>query len=224
MADSDLYFIFNAYTGLVKIGIANDVPSRLRGLECACGVRLELLTVFPGQSRFEQPLHEAFAEARQVGEWFVPTPDIIGLIDRVETFSALLARYQPKIAAFRRASQERTDAIAEERRQDREREKERLAVVRAEERRVKKEEAERRAKAKRRREEKDAARLAAEKARIEREREEWASTQPSDLAASALIRGWTPDRHAEAVAERSTLMASSQRARNSALIGVRVTR
>lgn len=175
MTTQDLYFFFNPYTGLVKIGVAADVPVRRRQIEHASGVRLETLAVFDGAWWYEQPLHEAFTAERQVGEWFVPTADIMGLVSQRETFDALLTRYANRIAEYRRTANEREVEDKARRREEREREKERLADVRAEERRIKREEAEKRATAKRKREAREARRLSEARESVEREQSEWAA-------------------------------------------------
>jgi flagellar biosynthesis GTPase FlhF len=181
MKEQDLYFFFNPYTGLVKIGIAGDADLRRRQLEYAGGVRLETLAVFPGQCGYEERLHEAFTESRQVGEWFIPTRDLMGIIEGAETFDALLARYAERIVMYRATAAVEEQERKDRHREEREREKERLASVRAEERRIKREEAERRATAKRRREERETARLAAERERIEAEQALWAAGKPNGL-------------------------------------------
>jgi flagellar biosynthesis GTPase FlhF len=178
MKEQDLYFFFNPYTGLVKIGIAGDADLRRRQLEYAGGVRLETLAVFPGQCGYEERLHEVFMESRQVGAWFVPTRDLMDIISGAETFDALLTRYADRIAGYRVVSAAREQERKDRHREEREREKDRLVAVRAEERRIKREEEQRRAAAKRRREERETTRLAAERERIEAEQALWAAGNP----------------------------------------------
>jgi flagellar biosynthesis GTPase FlhF len=192
MKNQDLYFFFNPYTGLIKIGIAGDADLRRRQLEFACGVRLETLAVFPGQWWYEERLHEAFTESRQVGEWFVPTRDLMDIISGAESFDALLTRYADRIAEYRAAAAAQDEERKERHRDELTRERERLVAVRAEERRIKREEAQRRMAAKRKREERENARLAAERERIEAEQAAWAAGNPHRVVVSdrtAIVRG-----------------------------------
>lgn len=55
----------------VKIGFTGgDVQRRLRQVECAAGVTLTLLGMYPGTRQLELALHEKFADLRLEGEWF----------------------------------------------------------------------------------------------------------------------------------------------------------
>lgn len=202
MKAQDLYFLFNPYTGLVKIGVAVDVQKRRRDLEHACGVALEVLAVFDSLGEREAELHEAFTAERQIGEWFIPTPDLMAVVTRAETIDALLDRYSDRIDRYRAEF----DARKEEHRREMDRERQRVAVVRAEEDRIRNEEAEKRAAKQRRRAEREAARKAEAMATVPR-------------AEHVQV-----DRYRELVAERTTLVQSSQRARNCANVGVRVAR
>lgn len=83
MADygqSRVYFIFAAASGLIKIGIAQDVTTRLRALQGATGDRLHLLTDIPGGRELEQRLHHRFSADRVRGEWFRPSAELLTLI------------------------------------------------------------------------------------------------------------------------------------------------
>lgn len=68
----NLYFLRNPLTGLVKIGSTKDVERRVRELECASGMLLELVRVFPGEGDQEKELHVALDDCRGLGEWFRP--------------------------------------------------------------------------------------------------------------------------------------------------------
>jgi Rha family phage regulatory protein len=68
-----LYVITNTITGLIKIGITNDVTRRRSQLECATGCELEVTYVTPvadNAVELEKKLHEHFAKFRRRGEWF----------------------------------------------------------------------------------------------------------------------------------------------------------
>jgi len=65
--------------GLIKIGKAASIRSRLAGLRGSSPVPLKLLGVIPGQEH-EAALHLRFSSARRHGEWFEPTPELVALI------------------------------------------------------------------------------------------------------------------------------------------------
>lgn len=56
---------------LVKIGIATDLPNRMRGLQFMSPVPLILLAVEPGYMEEERERHRQFAAYRRHGEWFL---------------------------------------------------------------------------------------------------------------------------------------------------------
>ena len=62
------YILGNKATGLVKIGRAVDVKTRISALECGAGVELELLLVI--EEDVENKLHKHFKKLRVQGEWF----------------------------------------------------------------------------------------------------------------------------------------------------------
>lgn len=86
-ADDHVYFIKSA-SGGIKIGKANDVPKRLRALQTAHPVRLELLATCSGGRVREQWYHRRFARHRLHGEWFEPHRDILLEIDRLNARGA----------------------------------------------------------------------------------------------------------------------------------------
>jgi Rha family phage regulatory protein len=68
-----VYIIKNAVTGLVKVGITNNIERRLSQLECATGCELEVVYLHPiadNSKDIERKVHERFADYRQRGEWF----------------------------------------------------------------------------------------------------------------------------------------------------------
>ena len=215
MANTDLYVMFNPFTGLVKIGISNDVDARRDTLEHACGVPLDLLAVFPGDERYEQPLHLAFAHVRQRGEWFLPMPEIIDLVEGRETPQSLLTRMADKVAENRRAIEQANEQKRDRQRQEREEEKKRLEAVKREEARIKAEMSAKRAKAKAERERK-------EEERREQRLKEWQEWDAAAQARDALYKNEPRERFAEIAEQRAELVRTSQRARNAAVNGVRV--
>jgi hypothetical protein len=57
-------------TGMIKIGKADDIPSRLKELQTGCPVGLRLLYSWQGGYREERAIHFRFQDARFHGEWF----------------------------------------------------------------------------------------------------------------------------------------------------------
>lgn len=70
MSDTRVYFIKSARSNAVKIGVADNVKTRMRALQNATPDRLILLAEMPGDERYERQLHVLFAEYRIRGEWF----------------------------------------------------------------------------------------------------------------------------------------------------------
>lgn len=76
-----VYFVQPAAGGLVKIGVAADVKSRLATLQTGSPVPLRVLAVLPGGGQAaEAELHERFAHLRSHGEWFEPAPELLAYI------------------------------------------------------------------------------------------------------------------------------------------------
>jgi len=78
----DLYFIRSA-GGPIKIGVSNNVPKRLRGLQTSSPYKLELACTVVGGAMQEPEYHALFAEHRLEGEWFSPAPEIEAEIARL---------------------------------------------------------------------------------------------------------------------------------------------
>lgn len=76
-----VYFVQAADGGLIKIGIANDLRSRLKSLQAQCPVPLRCLAALPGYRELEIELHDRFSAHRRHGEWFEPAPELLELID-----------------------------------------------------------------------------------------------------------------------------------------------
>lgn len=64
-----LYFI-RADNGLMKIGRTKNLPRRLRDLQAASPLRLNVILVLAGSSEIEAAWHRGYAEHRRHGEWF----------------------------------------------------------------------------------------------------------------------------------------------------------
>ncbi len=79
-----VYFI-RAETGQIKIGMAIDPEARLKNLQTASPVKLEIVATCEGGAEGEAEYHERFAEHRLRNEWFAPHPDILAEVERLST-------------------------------------------------------------------------------------------------------------------------------------------
>ena len=66
----DLYFVLNPDTNLVKIGRSCDIDTRIKQLECECGVELTLVDYWKGLGYKEDEVHKHLNKYRIKGEWF----------------------------------------------------------------------------------------------------------------------------------------------------------
>jgi predicted GIY-YIG superfamily endonuclease len=73
-----IYIIFNKLLNLIKIGITDNIPRRIRQLECASGCKLELYyhteTLYHA-TKIEKSLHQYFSSNREEGEYFNILPE-----------------------------------------------------------------------------------------------------------------------------------------------------
>lgn len=69
---SAIYFVMGDMSGLVKIGVARDLPSRLSQMRTGSGEPLSLLSWCPGTREYEKYLHKKFRSIRLRGEWHWP--------------------------------------------------------------------------------------------------------------------------------------------------------
>lgn len=85
-SDSDgvVYFIQAGRHGLIKIGKTKGrVKDRLAQLQTGSAEELRLLITIPGYSKREQELHTRFRHARERGEWFRPSQELLAFIDGI---------------------------------------------------------------------------------------------------------------------------------------------
>ena len=76
-----IYFIQDSSTLLIKIGFTDGAASdRLKALQTGCPSGLVLLCAIEGDKAAESRLHAKLASARDRGEWFRPTPDLLSLM------------------------------------------------------------------------------------------------------------------------------------------------
>lgn len=87
-------FIYMVRSGsAVKVGKANDVYSRINGLQTGNPVKLELLHVVPGDHELETRIHKLLRKDRVHGEWF-DGPNVERVLELVAELAAkILAAY-----------------------------------------------------------------------------------------------------------------------------------
>ncbi len=77
-----IYFI-QAESGYIKIGFTSrDPAARLKALQTSSAQKLTLLGVMPGTQKKEKSLHLQFKDFAILGEWFMPSQQIIEFIDK----------------------------------------------------------------------------------------------------------------------------------------------
>lgn len=64
----------------IKVGIANDVHKRMKGIQTGYPWRLRLLFAIPGDQHLEWYLHQRLKGHRLLGEWFQPDPDFLDFV------------------------------------------------------------------------------------------------------------------------------------------------
>ena len=74
-----VYFIQAGDGGPVKIGIADDVASRLASLQTGCPAQLKILRLVRGDRPTEIEMHIRFARQRLRGEWFSFDPEMLSV-------------------------------------------------------------------------------------------------------------------------------------------------
>lgn len=115
-AKQSVYFMFNQFTGLIKIGISNDVEYRRKNLEYASGVALTVLRVIDGAgAALEEQLHLAFSADRQIGEWFLPSESLLAIIEDESMLEGFLQSAKQRIATARAAEIHAADVRQAER-------------------------------------------------------------------------------------------------------------
>ena len=85
VCETHVYFAQAAFSGLIKIGIARDVFTRLSGLRTASSEPILLLHSVPANELFETYLHGLFEPIRSHGEWFYPHWSLFAVIGGLET-------------------------------------------------------------------------------------------------------------------------------------------
>ena len=77
-----VYFIQGEQTKRIKIGKADGVLTRLKGLQCGSPDRLTVLKVLTGESN-DRAYHNQFRADQVYGEWFSPSDALLAFIDSV---------------------------------------------------------------------------------------------------------------------------------------------
>lgn len=76
-----VYFMQIGNNGPIKIGIAENIASRLADLETGCPWPLKVIAHIPnGGMAVERKLHRRFSSFRMSGEWFSPSPELLSFI------------------------------------------------------------------------------------------------------------------------------------------------
>lgn len=75
-----VYFIQRGWRGPIKIGTATDPYARLSALQTGSPTELRLIGIVQGSYEQEAELHRIFDTSRILGEWFQPTPELLGMI------------------------------------------------------------------------------------------------------------------------------------------------
>jgi flagellar biosynthesis GTPase FlhF len=205
MRERMLYFVYNRYTGLIKIGISDNFLMRLKNLECAAGVRLDTIGTLGGGADLEAGLHASFYATREVGEWFRPCETLLALArnpDR-EAIATLIASRAAEVRAHFRAveaEREQANAATKARRLEAKRKQRERELLEAE-KKVAKE---------RRKEERR--RAALEKEAVERHAamQQWQERSAALLEGSGLIR----------TSPQTKLIENGQRDRNKRFAGL----
>lgn len=79
-----LYFVYAHEGSLIKIGKTDHPKRRLACIRTQSAVPISILAVIRAHERHERMLHDALAKDRVRGEWFRPTPELLGVIERCQ--------------------------------------------------------------------------------------------------------------------------------------------
>jgi hypothetical protein len=80
-SNKDVVYLFTDNSGSYKIGITNNLKTRLGTIQCGCNTYLEPILSFFGTKEDESYLHELFKDKRLSGEWFsINEIDIIKIV------------------------------------------------------------------------------------------------------------------------------------------------
>jgi len=77
-----VYFVRAQLSGLIKIGIARNMPQRLRALQTGNADRLTVMGIIRDKDPvyLERIIHGEYRRQREFGEWFRESPDLLDFI------------------------------------------------------------------------------------------------------------------------------------------------
>lgn len=81
-----IYFVQAVNGGAIKIGYSANVLDRLKSLQCASPLKLQIIGLMKGSPLEERTLHNKFVEARLHGEWFDNSNELEGFISKLPKF------------------------------------------------------------------------------------------------------------------------------------------
>lgn len=76
-----IYFIQSIHGGPIKIGLTNEIKTRLHSIQTMSPVKLKVIATIEGDYLTEKALHQIFSKYRLYGEWFDPCPEIMEFIN-----------------------------------------------------------------------------------------------------------------------------------------------
>ena len=106
-----VYCVYAVGTEFVKIGIANDIRERLRGLQTGCPYKLELVA-FKGYERrndaieTESSLHLYFMDSSVHGEWFKHSDGSVKFIEAFADIEHVIRQAKQYLESRRKVRRE----------------------------------------------------------------------------------------------------------------------
>lgn len=86
---SGIYFIQAGTSGPIKIGISDNIQTRLTVLQTAHFLELRLIAHCQGTNADEKELHDRFNHLRMRGEWFCPAKELVDYAKSLRENTAL---------------------------------------------------------------------------------------------------------------------------------------
>lgn len=77
---SIVYFIRSGSAGAIKVGTTNNLPYRLKALDCG-PEPLSVIGTVPGGRFLEKAIHTALLPYRRRLEWFKPTDEVLAFVE-----------------------------------------------------------------------------------------------------------------------------------------------
>jgi hypothetical protein len=88
-----IYFIGHS-SKLIKIGMSNNIQSRMASIQRMCPVKLRLLAIMRGRPEDEKRLHLIFRRLHHHGEWFLAKPPLTTFIRKNKNTSIFHTRHR----------------------------------------------------------------------------------------------------------------------------------